>query len=68
MYKLIALILAALPVVLFVRSIFIGPLRRSPAVSKAVSDFKKNVDYLVWAILIVMTCGVIYSIVKLIMG
>jgi hypothetical protein len=68
MYKLIALIVAALPVFLFLRSIFVGPLKRSPAVSRAVSDFKRQIDYLVWAILVLMTCGVVYSIAKLIMG
>jgi ABC-type phosphate/phosphonate transport system permease subunit len=68
MLKLIAIILAALPVVLFLRSLFKGPLRRSPAVSRAVSDFKRHIDYLVWAIFVVMACGVVYSIAKLIMN
>ncbi len=68
MYKLIAIILAALPVLLFLRRIFMGPLRRSPAVARAVSDFKRQVDYLVWAILVLMGCGMVYSIAKLITG
>lgn len=68
MYKLIAIILAALPVVLFLRSIFKRSSRRSPALSRAVSDFKRQIDYLVWAILILMACGVVYSIAKLITG
>ncbi|HLN10270.1 MAG TPA: hypothetical protein VK281_15115 [Xanthobacteraceae bacterium] len=68
MFKLIAIILAAVPVVLFLRSIFAGPLRRSPAVRRAVSDFKRQVDYVVWAILVLMACGTVYSIAKLIMS
>jgi ABC-type phosphate/phosphonate transport system permease subunit len=68
MFKLITIIVAALPVVLFLRSIFMGPLRRSPAVSRAVSDFKRQVDYVVWAILVLMACGMVYSVAKLIMN
>jgi len=68
MFKLIAIILDAVPVVLFLRSIFAGPLRQSPAVRRAVSDFKRQVDYVVWAILVLMACGTVYSIAKLIMS
>jgi hypothetical protein len=61
MYKLIGIILAAMPVILFLRTIFMGQLKRS----KAVSNFKKQIDYLVWMILILIGCGVVYSIGKL---
>ena len=61
MYKLISIILAAIPFILFVRTIFVGRLRRS----QAVSDFRKQIDYLAWIILILIGCGVIYSLGKL---
>ena len=55
MYKLISIILAAMPVILFLRTIFIGQLKRS----QAVSDFRKQIDYLVWIILILIGCGLV---------
>ena len=63
MYKLMAIILAAMPVILFLRNVFMGQLKRS----QAVSDFRKQVDYLVWIILILIGCGLVYSIGKLIL-
>jgi hypothetical protein len=62
MYKLIGLILAAMPVILLLRSMFMGSKKRS----QAVSDFKKQIDYAVWAILFFIGCGVVYGIAKLI--
>ena len=62
MYKLIGIILAAMPVVLFLRAMFMGSRKRS----QAVSNFKKQVDYLVWAILFMIGCGLVFSIGKLI--
>jgi hypothetical protein len=64
MYKLISIILAALPVILFLRSILMGQLKRS----QAMSDFRKQVDYVVWIILILIGCGLVYSIGKLILS
>ena len=58
MYKLMAIILAAIPVILFLRNVFMGQLKRS----QAVSDFRKQIDYLVWIILILIGCGLVYSI------
>jgi hypothetical protein len=63
MYKLISIILAAIPVILFLRAIFIGQVRRS----QAVSDFRKQIDYLVLIILILIGCGLVYSLGKLIL-
>jgi hypothetical protein len=63
MYKLISIILAMLPVTLFLRTILLAKLKRS----KAVSDFRKQVDYLVWIILILIGCGRVCSIGKLIL-
>jgi hypothetical protein len=64
MYKLIGIVLVAIPVILFLRTIFMGQLKRS----QAVSDFKKQIDYLVWIILILIGCGLVYSIGKLILS
>ena len=60
-YKLIGIILAAVPIVLFLRAIM-GQSRKG---SKAVSDFKKHMDYVFWVIMLLMGCGVIYSLGKL---
>ena len=64
MYKLISIILAAIPVILFLRTILLGQLKRS----RAVSEFRKQIDYLVWIILILIGCGLVYSIGKLILS
>ena len=62
-YKLISIILAAIPVILFLRTILLGQLKRS----RAVSEFRKQIDYLVWIILILVGCGLVYSLGKLIL-
>ncbi len=62
MLKLIGIIVAAMPVILFLRAMFMGSKRRS----QAVSNFRKQVDYAVWAILFMIGCGVAFSIAKLI--
>jgi hypothetical protein len=62
MYKLIGIIVAAMPVILFLRAMFMGSKKRS----QAVSNFKKQVDYVVWAILFMVGCGVAFSVGKLI--
>jgi hypothetical protein len=64
MFKLIAIILAAIPVVLFLRTIFPG---QSKKMSQKISDFKKEVDYVIWAMLFLIGCGFVYSIGKLIL-
>ena len=63
MFKLIGIILAAAPIVLFLRAIFKGQLKKR---SQGLSDFKEQMDYFVWAILFIIGCGVVYSIAKLI--
>jgi hypothetical protein len=62
MLKLVGIIVAAMPVILFLRAMFMGSKRRS----QAVSNFKKQVDYAVWAILFMIGCGVAFSVGKLI--
>ena len=62
MFKLIGLLVAAMPVILFVRAMFMGSKKRS----QAVSNFKKQVDYVVWVILFFIGCGVVYAVGRLI--
>jgi hypothetical protein len=62
-YKLITILAAAIPIILFLRTIFFG---RSKAMKLAVSDFRKQIDYLVWVILFAIGCGIVYSVGKLI--
>lgn len=63
MFKLIGILLAIMPIVLFLRAIFFG---RSKKTSQAVSEFKKQLDFAVWVILFFIGCAVVYSIGKLI--
>ena len=66
MYKLIVIIAAAMPTILLLRAIFAG---RSQKTSRAFAEFKKQIDYLVWAILFVIGCvGCVfaYSVASLI--
>ena len=60
---MIGILVAAVPIVLFLRAIFV---RQSKKRSQAVSDFKKQMDYLVWVILFIIGCGIVYAIGKLI--
>jgi len=62
-YKLITILAAAIPFILFLRAIFFG---RSKAMKLAISDFGKQIDYLVWMILFAIGCGIVYSVGKLI--
>ena len=63
MFKLIGIVVAVIPIVLFLRPFFKGRFKRT---SQAVAEFRKQVDYLVWGILIFVGCGVAYSIAKLV--
>jgi hypothetical protein len=65
MFKLIGLIVAAIPVVLFLRALFAGPWKKR---SQAMSDFKRRVDYLVWVMLLLIGCEVVYWIGSLILS
>jgi hypothetical protein len=62
MFKWIGIIMAAMPVILFLRAMFMGSKKRS----QAVSNFKKQVDYVVWVILFFIACAVVYGIGKLV--
>jgi len=63
MYKLIAIAVAVIPIVLFLRSVFF---RRSRVMKQASSDLRRRIDYLVWAILFLVVCVIVYSVVRLI--
>ena len=63
MYKLITILAAAIPIILFLRTIFSG---QSKVMMRAASDFRKQIDYLVWMILVAIACGIVYSVGKLI--
>ncbi len=63
MYKFIGIALAVMPIVLFLRAIYMG---RSKKRSQAVSEFKKQLDFAVWVILFFIGCAVVYSIGKLV--
>jgi hypothetical protein len=62
MYKLITFGVAAIPVILFLRSLFRGQLNKS----QTFSDFKKHMDYVVSAILFFIGCGIVYAVAELI--
>jgi len=62
MLKLIGIIVAAMPLIVFMRAIFMGSKRRS----QAMSNFRKQVDYAVWAILFMIGVGLVFSVGKLI--
>jgi hypothetical protein len=62
MLKLIGIVVAAMPVILFVRAMFMGSKRRA----RAVSDFRRQVDYAVWMILLLIGLVLVFSIGKLI--
>ncbi len=61
MLKLIGIIVAALPLILLVRAFFSGSRQRA----QAVSNFKTQVDYLVWVILFVIGATVLFYLGKL---
>ena len=63
MYKLIAIAVAAIPVVLFLRAILV---RQSKKRAQALSDFTKRMDTLVSLALLLIGCAVVYAIAKLI--
>jgi hypothetical protein len=61
-FKLITILVAAIPIILFLKTIF----GRSKAMQLAASDFRKQVDLLVWVILFAVGCGIVYAVGKLI--
>ena len=63
MVKLITILAAAIPVILFLRTMFVG---KSKLMREASATFRRQVDYLVWGILLLVSCALAYSIGTLI--
>jgi hypothetical protein len=63
MLKLITILVALIPVILFVKNLFFS---RSKRMQHASSEFRKQVDYLVWGILFLVGCAIAFSFGKLI--
>jgi hypothetical protein len=63
MYKLIAILVAAMPIILFLRTVFF---KQSKVMKQASSEFRKQVDYLVWGILFLVGCALTYSVGSLV--
>jgi hypothetical protein len=63
MFKLIAILIAAMPVILFLRTVFF---KQSKVMKEASAAFRKQVDYLVWMILSLVALALLYSIGTLI--
>ena len=63
MFKLIAILAALVPILLFVKTMFFG---KSKAMSQAVSNLRKQIDYLVWGIVFIVGCAIIYAVGRLI--
>jgi hypothetical protein len=63
MLKLITILAAMIPVILFVKNVFF---KRSKVLREASAEFRKQVDYLVWGILILIGLGLLYSVGRLV--
>jgi hypothetical protein len=58
-YKLIAILVAAMPIILYLRTVFF---RQTKVMKEASTAFRKQVDYLVWTILFLIVCTLVYSV------
>jgi MFS-type transporter involved in bile tolerance (Atg22 family) len=63
MLKLITILAAMIPVILFVKNVFF---KRSKVLQQASAEIRKQVDYLVWGILILIGLGLLYSLGRLV--
>ena len=63
MLKLITILAASIPVILFVKNLFF---RKSRVLQNASAEFRKQIDYMVWGILFLVGCGIVYSLGRLI--
>lgn len=63
MYKLITILAAAIPLILFLKTAFFG---KSKVMQQASAQFRKQVDYLVWAIVFLVSCALLYSVAVLV--
>ena len=63
MVKLITILAAAIPIILFLKTVLFG---KSKVMKEASTAFRKQVDYLVWTILFLVSCVLVYSVGMLI--
>jgi len=63
MYKLITILVAAVPIILFLRTALFGQSKR---MKEASASFRRQVDYLMWTILFLVACSLLYSVGMLI--
>ena len=63
MYKLITILAAAIPIILFLRTVIFG---KSKVLREATSEFRRQIDYLVWGLVFLIGCTLIYSVGTLI--
>ncbi|MCX7310927.1 MAG: hypothetical protein NTV56_04210 [Alphaproteobacteria bacterium] len=63
MVKLITILAAAIPIILFLKTMFFG---KSKVMQEASATLRKQVDYLVWGILALVGCALVYSVGSLI--
>jgi len=63
MIKLITILAAAIPIILFVKTVVFG---KSKVVREATSEFRRQIDYLVWGLVFLIGCALVYSIGTLI--
>jgi hypothetical protein len=63
MVKLITILAAAIPIILFLKTMFFG---KSKVMREASAAFRKQVDYLAWGILALVSLALIYAIGSLI--
>ena len=62
LFKIMAFVVAAVPIFLFLRSVFF---RRTTRVSEGLKDFKKQADLAVSIFLILIACAVVVTVGKL---
>ena len=63
MYKLITILAAAIPIILFLRTVIFG---KSKLLREATSEFRRQIDYLVWGFVFLIGCALVYSVGTLI--
>jgi hypothetical protein len=59
MYKLIAVLIAAMPIILFLRTVLF---KKSKIMTEASAAFRKQVDYLVLGVFFLVGCVLVYSV------
>ena len=63
LFKIIAFVAAAIPLILFLRSIFY---RRTTRFSAGLKEFKKQIDFAVWIFLVLVGCIVVFALGNLV--